>query len=544
MVCTGKETENMFMMPIDTGNKAIKTENFEFNSGITMLADVPGENEEALMYQGRYYRLSHERNVYLPDKTMDDRYYLLTLFAIAKELEEMSHSKSFIPGELISMDLVVGLPPLYYRGQYKKFREYFYRDGKIVHFVYMGKSYRVTFSNVFVHMQTYAAYLYIGGNESMKNYQYLNLEQKMLRIRRKMPTLLKRFYNDEADYDFATLDDIYEAMTPALNKYGVNFDIVREIPTQYDESGHQTYLVLDKDDYWRYEADVELCWTNADRPEEYRHVTIHITGTNEIPDKAHGTALTYGLKYYFRNKFCIRQVGSEQEDPDYAEHDGKQSSNTKNNPTRQVHGKEKAVEKSTKRAEGKQTSSGEGKKSVVSSKKGQKLKPLLGNTPIVKDYEQLELKSDAESCPQEKAEKYSENKPSFDGKDETIKPKMEEKPESEEASSVEKAENTDGFIPVNAEEVPFEEDADFMEELQEELEDDASDSEVEAAKKFVCDFGVFKGKTMEQVLESGVKGTETMKWIVNKYKGPNKELVKAAKTLLDYQSESEELRAA
>ena len=43
----------------------------------------------------------------------------------------------------------------------------------------------------------------------MKNYQYLNLEQKMLRIRRKMTTLLKRFYNDEADYDFATLDDIY-----------------------------------------------------------------------------------------------------------------------------------------------------------------------------------------------------------------------------------------------------------------------------------------------------------------------------------------------
>lgn len=149
----------------------------------------------------------------------------------------------------------------------------------------------------------------IGGNESMKNYRYLNLEQKMLRIRRKMPTLLKRFYNDEADYDFATLDDIYEAMTPALNKYGVNFDIVREIPTQYDESGHQTYLVRDKDDYWRYEADVELCWTNADRPEECRHVTIHITETNEIPDKAHGTALTYGLKYYFRNKFCILLYG-------------------------------------------------------------------------------------------------------------------------------------------------------------------------------------------------------------------------------------------
>ena len=75
----------------------------------------------------------------------------------------------------------------------------------------------------------------------MKNYQYLNLEQKMLRIRRKMPTLLKRFYNDEADYDFATLDDIYEAMTPALNKYGVNFDIVREIPDVYKRQKHTFY---------------------------------------------------------------------------------------------------------------------------------------------------------------------------------------------------------------------------------------------------------------------------------------------------------------
>ena len=60
----------------------------------------------------------------------------------------------------------------------------------------------------------------------MKNYQYLNLEQKMLRIRRKMPTLLKKFYNDEAEYDFSTLDDIYEAMTPALNKYGVNLSLI------------------------------------------------------------------------------------------------------------------------------------------------------------------------------------------------------------------------------------------------------------------------------------------------------------------------------
>ena len=371
----------------------------------------------------------------------------------------------------------------------------------------------------------------------MKNYQYLNLEQKMLRIRRKMPTLLKKFYNDEAEYDFSTLDDIYEAMTPALDKYGVNFDIVREIPTQYDKEGHPTYLVLDKDDFWRYEADVELSWTNADRPEECRHATIHITGTNEIPDKAHGTALTYGLKYYFRNKFCIRQVGSEQEDPDYTKHDVEQDTNAADRPAKETHKREKETNKAVKSSESKKGTAEDKKNPAVSSGKSKEMKTLLGNTPVTRVTEKTEKDTAV-------WEKQAEHVTKSEEKKEVATSEGGEKLHTEEAALADKPEDADGFIPVNAEEVPFEEDADFMEELQGELEEETSDSEVEAAKKFVCDFGVFKGKTMEQVLEAGVKGTETLKWIANKYKGPNKELIKAAKTLLDYQSESEELKAA
>lgn len=153
----------------------------------------------------------------------------------------------------------------------------------------------------------------------MKTYQYLNLEQKMAKIRKKMPSLLKKFHNDEADYDFATLDDIYESMTPALNKYGVNFDIVGEKPTQY-ENEKPVYLTQDADGFWRYESDLEICWTNIDNPKEERHTVIHILGTHEIPDKARGTAMTYGLKYYFRNKFCMRQIDSVEDDPDGMEY--------------------------------------------------------------------------------------------------------------------------------------------------------------------------------------------------------------------------------
>lgn len=154
----------------------------------------------------------------------------------------------------------------------------------------------------------------------MGKYQYMNLEQKFAKIRKKMPVLLKKYHNDESDYDFATLDDIYESLTPALNKYGVNFDIVRERPTQCDAEGNPEYLTLDKDNFWRYEADLDLCWTNVDNPKEVSKSVIHIIGTNEIPDKTHGTALTYGLKYYFRNKFCMRQLGIVQEDPDGMEY--------------------------------------------------------------------------------------------------------------------------------------------------------------------------------------------------------------------------------
>ena len=68
------------------------------------------------------------------------------------------------------MDLVVGLPPLYYRSQYKKFRDYFYREGRLVHCAYMERSYRLTFSNVYVHMQTYAAYLYLAKELKLSTY--------------------------------------------------------------------------------------------------------------------------------------------------------------------------------------------------------------------------------------------------------------------------------------------------------------------------------------------------------------------------------------
>ena len=71
----------------------------------------------------------------------------------------------------------------------------------------------------------------------MSKYSYMNLNQKMIKIRKKIPALIRKRYSEDVDYDFVKLDDINQFLTPALNKYGVDFDILREIPTQQDASG-------------------------------------------------------------------------------------------------------------------------------------------------------------------------------------------------------------------------------------------------------------------------------------------------------------------
>ena len=147
----------------------------------------------------------------------------------------------------------------------------------------------------------------------MGKYAYLNLTQKMIKIRKMVPKLLRKRYSEEVPYDFVRLDDVYEYLTPALNKYGVDFEVLGEASTQLDASGNPAYLTP-FGNMWRYEADLKLCWTNADHPEEKNYSDIHVVGTNEIPDKAKGAAWSYGLKYYLLNKFNIVQATTE--DPD------------------------------------------------------------------------------------------------------------------------------------------------------------------------------------------------------------------------------------
>lgn len=139
------------LISIDHGNYAIKTPNFSFVAGLSEHTVKPPLSEEILEYEGKYWTLSSQRLSYMRDKTQDDRYFILSLFAIAKELERTSR---YSPVEQIQ--LAVGLPPEHYGVLRDKFAQYFKRSNA-VKFVYKEKPYTIIINRVMVFPQAYAA---------------------------------------------------------------------------------------------------------------------------------------------------------------------------------------------------------------------------------------------------------------------------------------------------------------------------------------------------------------------------------------------------
>ena len=72
------------LIGVDHGNKQIKTVHcVPFVSGLQQSMTRPFG--PSLQYGGNYYTLSNERIPYRKDKTGDDRFFILTLIAIAEE---------------------------------------------------------------------------------------------------------------------------------------------------------------------------------------------------------------------------------------------------------------------------------------------------------------------------------------------------------------------------------------------------------------------------------------------------------------------------
>ena len=148
------------IISIDHGNKQIKTLNRTFTSGLYESESKPAFGEDVLYYNGKYYVLSEERIPYMRDKTKDNRFFILTLFAIAYEIEAAG---KYSDSGTLDIKLNVGLPPSHYSGLYEKYEDYFRGPSRPISFTFREKPYSIFISEVNSYPQAYAAAMTVYG---------------------------------------------------------------------------------------------------------------------------------------------------------------------------------------------------------------------------------------------------------------------------------------------------------------------------------------------------------------------------------------------
>lgn len=140
------------LISIDHGNQNIKTVHHDpFTAGLQE-SDVKPFGNNVLQYGGKYYRLTDQRIPYHRDKTEDDRFFVLSLYAIAYEIE----AANCYTTNVMRVQLAVGLPPAHYGAQYARFTQYFMGRGA-VQFSLDGKTYAIYIERVACYPQSYAA---------------------------------------------------------------------------------------------------------------------------------------------------------------------------------------------------------------------------------------------------------------------------------------------------------------------------------------------------------------------------------------------------
>ena len=141
----------MHIIGIDHGNAAMKTAHFSFPSGIAEYEYEPYTQKNLLEIGGKYYVCGTGRQPYLRDKTVNNRYYLLTLAAIAKEMNARQIAS---PADIC---IAAGLPLTNYGRDINAFSNYLTSKSNPIRFKYEKKDFEINICEVLIFPQAYAA---------------------------------------------------------------------------------------------------------------------------------------------------------------------------------------------------------------------------------------------------------------------------------------------------------------------------------------------------------------------------------------------------
>ena len=144
-----KDFKNKVIIGIDHGYGNIKTANHIFKTGVMEYDAEPLFTKDMLVYGGKYYTIGEGHKEFKAEKQNDDDYYVLTLAAIAMELDD---------NDLTEADVFIaaGLPLTWTSGQKAEFAEYLTKNEK-VSFVFRKVRYRIRIVGAKIYPQGYAA---------------------------------------------------------------------------------------------------------------------------------------------------------------------------------------------------------------------------------------------------------------------------------------------------------------------------------------------------------------------------------------------------
>ena len=146
-------TNEPIIIGIDHGYAAIKTAHCTFPAGVVGYSHRPYSMENVLELEDMYYIIGSGRQPLQKDKTKTENYYLLTLAAIAKELEYRNADRN------ATVILAVGLPLTSFGREMNAFRRYLMQAEEPVSFFFEQKAYSITIADVKVFPQGYSAVL-------------------------------------------------------------------------------------------------------------------------------------------------------------------------------------------------------------------------------------------------------------------------------------------------------------------------------------------------------------------------------------------------
>lgn len=158
----GYNINGKIIIGIDHGYGNMKTRHTIFKSGVKAYDHMPPIAENVLEYNGKFYVIGESHKVFIAQKDEDDDYYILTLAAIAKELEIRGITNADVL-------LAVGLPLNWLVGQRESFKQYLLRAEEI-DFTYLGKRYHIRIMGAEVYPQGFA-----GIAKDVKNYSGVNM---------------------------------------------------------------------------------------------------------------------------------------------------------------------------------------------------------------------------------------------------------------------------------------------------------------------------------------------------------------------------------